>query len=158
MQNNDLQTMGEILQVKDEASSLTWGYSMYPMLRPHKDVVTVSKVNGKLKKGDVVLYPGNDGKFILHRIMRIKPDVFIIRGDNNYFTEIIKKDKIIGLLKEFYRGGKYINCETNIKYKLYTFYICHSYYLRYFWKKILFSILCKVKVKLFPNWHISKRK
>ncbi len=145
MQNNDLQTMGEILQVQSEASSLTQGYSMYPLLRPHKDIVTVKRVDRQLKKGDVVLYPGSDGKFILHRIMRIKPDVFIIRGDNNYFTEIIKKEKIIGLLKEFYRGGKYINCSDNFKYKLYTFYICHSYWLRYLWKRVIRRTLGKIK-------------
>ena len=118
---------------------------MYPMLRPHKDIVTVARANGELKKGDVVLYPGNDGKFILHRIMKIKNDVFIIRGDNNYFTEVVKKDKVIGILKEFYRGGKYINCSDNKKYKLYTFYICHSYWLRYLWKQVIRKILGKIK-------------
>lgn len=145
MQNNDLQSMGEVLQVQSEASSLTSGYSMYPMLRPHKDIVTVKRVDKPLKKGDVVLYPDNRGKFILHRIMRIKDDVFIIRGDNNYFTEIINKDKIIGILKEFYRGGKYINCSENLKYKLYTFYICHSYWLRFLWRCVIRRTLGKIK-------------
>lgn len=145
MQNNELQSMGEVLKTAPEASSLTWGYSMYPMLRPHKDIVTVSRVNGELKKGDVVLYPGSDGKYILHRIMRIKPDVFIIRGDNNYFTEIIKKDKIVGILKEFYRGGKHIDCAQNRKYQLYSFYICHSYWLRFLWKRVIRRTLGKIK-------------
>lgn len=145
MQNNELQSMGEVLKTAPEASSLTWGYSMYPMLRPHKDIVTVSRVNSELKKGDVVLYPGNDGKFILHRIMRIKPNEFIIRGDNNYFTEIVPKEKIIGKLKEFYRAGKRIDCEQNRKYKVYSFYICHSYWLRFVWKRGIIVPLAKLK-------------
>ena len=145
MQNIELQSMGEVLKTNEEASSLTSGYSMYPMLRHHKDVVTIKRVDRKLKKSDVVLYPGSDGKFILHRIMRIKGDIFIIRGDNNYFTERVDKDKIIGILKEFYRDGKYINCDSDFKYKLYSFYICHSYWLRLFWRKVILRILVKIK-------------
>lgn len=145
MQKNELQSMGEVLKTNEEASSLTQGYSMYPMLRPHKDIVTVSRVNGELKKGDVVLYPGENGKFILHRIMRIKRNDFIIRGDNNFFTEIVPKEKIIGKLKEFYRGGKRIDCEQNRKYKIYTFYICHSYWLRFLWKRGVIAPLAKLK-------------
>ena len=151
MQNIELQNMGEVLKTEEEASSLTKGYSMYPMLRPHKDIVTVSRVKDKFRKGDVVLYPGTSGDFILHRIMRIKKDVFIIRGDNNYFTEIISKDKIVGKLKEFYRGGKHINCEQNRKYKIYTFYICHSYWLRFIWKRGIIVSLAKLKRMIFSK-------
>lgn len=154
MQNNELQSMGEVLKTSEEASSLTQGYSMYPMLRPHQDIVTVKRVDGELKKGDVVLYPGSDGNYILHRIMRIKNDVFIIRGDNNYFTEIVKKEKVIGILKEFFRGGKYIDCSNNKKYKLYTFYICHSYWLRFLWKRLIRRTLGKIK--RFIKKHIAK--
>ena len=151
MTNSDLQTAGEALLTNEEVSCMTWGYSMYPMLRPHKDIVTIKRVTDTLKKGDVVLYPGNDGKFILHRIMRIKDDVFIIRGDNNYFTEIIKKEKIVGILKEFYRGGKYVSCADNKKYKRYSFYICHSYWFRFVWKRLIISNLAKIKRKIFKK-------
>lgn len=150
---------GEALEISDEISVLTSGGSMQPLLRQHRDMVVVKRVDRAFKKGDVVLYPGREGTFTLHRIMRIKKDGLIIRGDNNYFTERdIKKSDIIGIMKEFYRDGNYINCQTNFKYKLYTFYICHSYYLRYFWKKILFPFLISVKTRLFPNWHIRKSK
>ena len=150
--SDQAQTMrgaGEALEVCDEISVLTKGYSMYPLFRPHKDVVIVKRVDSKLEKGDVVLYPGKDGEFILHRIMRIKRDYFIIRGDNNYFTEQVDKNKIVGILKEFYRDGKYINCSKNFKYKLYTFYICHSYWLRILWKRCCLPFLVKVKHFLF---------
>lgn len=147
------------LEISDEISVLTFGGSMMPLLRQHRDMVVIKRVDRAFKKGDVVLYPGREGMFTLHRIMRIKKNGLIIRGDNNYFTERdIKESDIIGIMKEFYRDGKYVNCKADFKYKLYTFYICHSYYLRYLWRKILFPFLCKVKNKIFPNWHILKRK
>ncbi len=140
-----MQSAGEALEVSEEISVLTWGYSMYPLFRPHRDITVIKRVDRKLKKGDVVLYPGADGEFILHRIMRIRRDCFVIRGDHNYFTEYVSKDKIVGILKEFYREGKYVNCKKSFKYKLYSLYIGHSYGLRFFWKKKLRPFLGKVK-------------
>jgi len=147
--NVDLKTAGEALRHEKEVSVLTAGRSMQPLFREHRDIVTVKRVENGLKKGDVVLYPGGDGAFILHRIMRIKADHFVIRGDNNYFTEYIPKDRVIGVLKDFYRGGKYVDINKSFKYKLYTFYICHSYFLRYPLKRIIRPFLGKIKRKIF---------
>lgn len=145
-QNSKLRDAGTALEVSDEVSVLTFGASMQPMLRQHRDVVTVKRVDRELKKGDVVLYPGSDGRFVLHRIVAIKNGNLIIRGDNNYFTEYnIKKKDIVGLLKEFYRDGEYIDCANNRRYKAYSFYILHSYGARYFWKKKLRPTLGKIK-------------
>ena len=136
----------EALEVNDEISVLTSGCSMQPMLKQHRDIVIIKRIDGKLKKGDVVLYPDNNGKFILHRIISVGKDTCVLRGDNNYFTEKnVKTNSIFGILKEFYRDGKYINCKTDKKYKFYTFYILYSYPFRYFWKKILRPLLSKIK-------------
>ena len=145
MQKSDFQSAGEALEFTPEVSVLTRGCSMHPMLRQHKDVVTVERVERPFKKGDVVLYPGKNNEFVLHRIMRINGDILIIRGDNNYFTERLNKNQIVGILKEFYRDGKYINCNDNFKYKLYSFYICHSYWLRFLWRKVIRRTLGKIK-------------
>ncbi|MBR7132019.1 MAG: S24/S26 family peptidase [Clostridia bacterium] len=146
MEHRDFKTAGEALEISEEISILTAGCSMQPMLRQHRDLVIVKRIDRALKKGDVVLYPGNDGKFILHRIIAVKNGSYIMRGDNNYFTEHdINPDSIVGILKEFYRDGKYIHCETDKKYQLYTFYILHSYFPRYFWKRLLKPMLSKIK-------------
>ncbi len=152
MQNFELKNADEVLKAEGIFNSMTSGASMRPMLREHRDIVTVVKIDRKPKKGDVVLYPGANGKFVLHRIMSVKRDGYIIRGDNNYFTEYgITDNDIIGILKSFYREGKYIDCATDKKYKLYTFYICHSYYLRYLWIKILLPFLAKIKHLIFKK-------
>ena len=146
MQSNDLKTAGQALIENEEISVLTLGCSMRPMLRQHKDIVVIKRIDCKLKKGDVVLYPGNNDQYILHRIMRVRKDGYVIRGDNNYFTEYgITDSNIVGVLKEFYRNGKYVNCASSKGYKLYIFYIRHSYYLRYLWKKIIRPTLGKIK-------------
>lgn len=149
-QNSDLNSVYEALKEKPEASVLTSGASMRPMLRQHKDIVVIERLNSDLKVGDVVAYPGANNSYTLHRIVRIKNGALIIRGDNNYFTEThVKKENIVGVLKEFYRDGKYINCKTNKGYKLYTRYIILSYPFRYFWKRIIRPFLSKIKHLIF---------
>lgn len=150
MSDAGFKSAGAALEVSDEISTLTQGASMRPMLRQHKDVVVIKRVEGPLKKGDVVLYPGENGSFILHRIISIKNGRLIIRGDNNDFTEYnIKPADVVGILKEFYRDGKYISCDNNTWYKLYTFYIMHSFTLRMFWRKRLKPFLSRCKRLLF---------
>lgn len=150
MQDTNLKTAGKALEISDEISVLTSGVSMEPMLRQHRDLVIIKRTDRPFKKGDVVLYPNGKGAFVLHRIISFKNNSPIIRGDNNYFTERdVKLESIVGILKEFYRNGKYVNCEKSLIYKLYTFYICHSYPLRYFWKKKAVPFLVKIKHLLF---------
>ena len=150
MSDTGFQNAGAALEVSDEISTLTMGASMRPMLRQHRDVVVIKRVDRPFKKGDVVLYPGGNGSFTLHRIISIKNGQFIIRGDHNDFTEYdIKSDDIVGILKEFYLDGKYINCDKSIGYKLYTFYIMYSFTLRMFWRKHLKPLLSKCKRLLF---------
>lgn len=146
----DLNSIGEELKINSEVYVLTRGASMRPMLRQHKDIVVIERISGELKVGDVVAYPGAKNTYTLHRIVRIKKGALIIRGDNNYFTEYnIKKEDIVGILREFYRDGKYINCKTNKRYKRYTKYIILSYPLRFLWNRRIRPILSKIKHSIF---------
>lgn len=149
MQYSDLTTAGEMLSETMEAATLTAGSSMRPLFREHKDIVVIKRLDAPLKKGDVVVYPGSNNKYVLHRIIRIKGDTLIIRGDNNFFIEMVPKTQVIGILKEFYRDGKYCNCEKSVTYKLYSWYIRNSYPLRYIWRKGILPFLVKIKHKLF---------
>ncbi|MBP3691944.1 MAG: S24/S26 family peptidase [Clostridia bacterium] len=133
------------------------GRSMYPMLRYETDKVLVEKATGPFTKYDVVLYPNNHGKYVLHRIIKIKNGEYIIRGDNNLFNEYgITDNEIIGILKGFYHGKKYIDCKKNKGYKLYTFIWTHTFFIQWFYKKCIFPtyrlgirILSKIKHTIF---------
>ena len=149
-QKLDFGSVGGALKTSPEVSVLTKGASMRPMLREHKDIVVIERINGKLKVGDVVAYLGAGNTYTLHRIVRIKKGSLIIRGDNNYFTEFnIKNEDIVGILKEYYRAGKYINCKTHKGYKLYSKYIIFSYPFRFLWKRRIRPILGKIKRFIF---------
>ncbi len=140
----------DILQNFGFALVSFFGRSMYPMLRYETDKVLIEQVKRPLRKYDIVLYPDERGKFVLHRIIKINNGKYIIRGDNNLFYEYgITDSKIIGVLKGFYRGKKYIDCETNKGYKLYVFVITHTFAFRYLWVKHLRPFASKIKHTLF---------
>lgn len=147
MQHLDIYEIEEKLKNNEDIYSLTSGISMEPMLRQHRDIVIIKRVNGRLKRNDVPLYrrAGCD-RFVLHRILKVTSDGYVIRGDNLYTKEYDVKDgDIIGVLKAFYREGKYYDCEKSRKYKTYVFFMRVSYPLRYIWKFKLRPFLGKIK-------------
>ena len=149
---DSLQSVEDILRTEPEASVLTMGCSMQPMLRQHRDVVIIEKITRPLKRNDVVLYRayGLD-KLILHRILKVKRDgSYVIRGDNTYFKECGITDKnMVGILKAFYRDGKYCDVNTSKKYKLYVFFMRITYVPRFLWKIKIRPFLSKIKHSLF---------
>ena len=124
MRRFELINADEALKTNEEIAVLTSGISMRPMLREHRDVVIIGRVSGRLKKNDVPLYRrAGSGKFVLHRILKVTEDGYVIRGDNLYRKEYDVKDSdIIGVLKAFYRDGKYYDCLHSRKYRLYVFF------------------------------------
>ena len=98
--------------------STTSGVSMFPMLRDRQDTVIVRTYSGRLKKYDVVLYrKGN--QYVLHRILKVLPASYIIRGDNCFQKEYdITDNDILGVLREFYRGDKKVEL-SGFRYRLY---------------------------------------
>ena len=105
----------KIEQILDEETEFIFpiqGKSMLPLFRQKKDCVIISKENlSDIKKYDIVLYkvPSN---YILHRVLKIKDDTLIIRGDNTFNLEYVPLKNIEGKVKAFYRNNKYINIYT----------------------------------------------
>lgn len=140
----------ELFKSQDEIVGLTVGNSMLPLFRSDKDMAVVKKITAPLKVNDVLLYrkKNTDSEFILHRLIKITPSGYIIRGDNLYANETdVSKSDIIGVLKGFYRNAKYYDCEKSIKYKVYCFYIKYSYPVRFFLRKVRVT-LSKIKRRI----------
>ena len=98
----------------------TVGISMRPMLISGRDQVVLSVPSRPLRVDDVVLY--RRGKnYVLHRIIGIRSSELVIRGDNCIEIErgLVESD-IIAILVGFYKGNRYIDCETSSGYKLYV--------------------------------------
>ena len=138
--------MEQCIEENGEVMCCSSGTSMYPMLRHRKDMVVVKKVDRPLKKYDVPLYRLKSGKLVFHRILKITDNGYIIRGDNLLEKEYnITDDMIIGVLKGFYRGKKYYDCEKSVIYKIYIRINRIIYPLRYIWKKYILPFLVKIK-------------
>ena len=105
------------------------GFSMYPMIRQHKDLLIIKKITEDLKKYDVVLFRRN-GKYILHRIIAVRGDVYDTAGDHNWWKEKnVRRDEIIGILTSFVRDGKEIPV-TDRTYRMYVHLWCDLYPVR----------------------------
>lgn len=96
----------------------TVGVSMLPMIKSGRDVIVVEKNVDRLKKYDVALYTRGDA-YVLHRVLEVKPDHYIIRGDNCYSDEYVPEENVLGVLTEYFKGNKRISV-TDKKYLRYV--------------------------------------
>lgn len=94
------------------------GNSMSPFLNEYNSRVVISKANRAIRLYDVVLYKIND-KYILHRVIGINDNEYVIRGDNRILEEHIQKDKIIGILIAYYNNNEYVEINDNINMRWY---------------------------------------
>ncbi len=83
------------------------GDSMLPMIREGQDRVIIKPVNGRLKLLDIPLYKRKNGQYILHRIIKVRKNDYIICGDNQYSPEYgVSDDQIIGVLTAVLRNDR----------------------------------------------------
>ncbi|MBQ3589817.1 MAG: S24/S26 family peptidase [Clostridia bacterium] len=95
------------------------GTSMMPLLRQGIDsVLLVSPTN--IKKNDIVLYERPSGQLVMHRIIKVKRNSYLICGDNQYILEKgITDANMLAKVKGIYRGEEYFDIE-NKQYKKYV--------------------------------------
>ena len=107
------------------------GDSMMPLLREKRDLLIVEKRGAeRLKKYDVPLYKRPNGQYILHRIIKVRKDDYVIVGDNRWQREFGVKDEwIFGVLTAVVRDGKRMDV-TDWKYKLYVHLWCDFFWVR----------------------------
>ncbi len=106
------------------------GGSMLPMLRPKRDLLVIERPNGKLRRYDVPLYKRDSGKYILHRVLKVRKDGYVLCGDNQWWREYGVTDRqIVGVLTAFVRDGKEIPVADRW-YWLYVHLWCDLFWLR----------------------------
>lgn len=122
----DVLNKGETLYYTNE------GDSMMPLIKQGRDVLIIApKPAGRLQKNDVPLYKRDNGQYVLHRIVKVRKNDYLIRGDNRYNTEKGIEDRhIIGILTGILREGKVINV-TDDHYLNYVRDLNRSYPIRY---------------------------
>ena len=61
----------------------------------------------RLRKYDVTLYKRGD-TYVLHRLITVRDDHYLIRGDNTYSLEHVPDTAVIGVLTSFrYKGTQH---------------------------------------------------
>lgn len=124
------------------------GDSMRPLIRQDRDLLIIEKPQGRLNKYDVPLYKRNNGQYVLHRVLKVRPDDYVICGDNRYSKEYgITDHHIIGVLTAVVRDGKEIPI-TDWRYRIYVHLWCDFFPIR--------ALI--LKAKHFPKWLKRKLK
>lgn len=104
-----LSFLKEMIEQNMDVSIVISGNSMSPFLVNQRDVIYLSKINRKLKKGDFVLYQRLSGQYVVHRIVKVKKSGYYLAGDNQIAIEGPILDKqIFGLVTKVKRKGKWI--------------------------------------------------
>ena len=124
----------ELTRLKDELMagrpviSFTRGISMEPLLhdkeKKNATHVLIQPVTEICKVGDMPLALLSDGRYILHRIIRIdkKQDkvIYVTRGDNCVGCEYVPQEAVYGVVREiYYKNNKTVKV-TDKKYQRYV--------------------------------------
>lgn len=103
----------QVLEQGGTFSLTITGTSMWPTLLGGRDQVTIAKAPNPLKRYDLPLYRRPDGRFLLHRILRVEEDgSYACCGDHQWTLETeLQQENMIGLVTEFVRKGKHHSVE-----------------------------------------------
>lgn len=129
-------TFEEQLEQYGYCTYFTVGTSMWPLLRPRKDLVHLKRPSGRLKRYDVALFRRRNGQYVLHRVVEVREKDYIFLGDNQIVREPgIREDQILGVMEGYMRNSRYRGIGT-LQYRWYVRIWRWLYPLRYLWKSV----------------------
>ena len=135
---SDAISLEEYLETHGTLTYANVGVSMLPLLRQGRDLFVVEKKGaGRCAAGDVVLYRRPPDQYVLHRIISVRSEDYVILGDNCVSREYgITDEDIIGVMTGYVRGGK-THSVSERGYRLYSALWTHGAGARVFLKKAL---------------------
>ena len=119
-------TIEESLKSNGFVMSTIVGVSMLPTLRQNRDRVIIEVPKSRLKPYDIALYKRWDGQYVLHRVLEVRKDHYVIRGDNTYADEHIAFENVKGVVTHFVRGGRMVDV-TDERYLHYVKWLYRLY-------------------------------
>ena len=107
MTNMRKSTFEEILTRDGRLVYTNIGDSMWPLIREGRDLLVIERPTGRLGRYDVPLYRRDNGKYVLHRILKVRDNDYVLCGDNRWHRETGITDRhILGVLTAVIRDGK----------------------------------------------------
>ena len=137
----------EILEKEGRLVYYNVGDSMLPLIRQGRDLVVIERTSGRLKKYDVPLFRRPNGTYVLHRIIRVRSEDYVVRGDNRWHKEAgVRDEQILGVLTSVIRDGKELSVRDP-KYRFRVRIWRVFFPLRVCWRKIN-RVWKKSKIKI----------
>lgn len=97
----------DLLEDADSVPLLISGASMSPFLVHNRDTVFLTKADRALKRGDMILYRRDSGRYILHRIYRVESGSYTLVGDAQTQLETgIRPDQVLARVCCVRRKGR----------------------------------------------------
>lgn len=98
----------------------TVGISMAPLFYTHKKVVILERPDVRAKKFDIILFHRPDGRYVLHRVVKVMPDGYYTRGDNYLRNDaFVPEEQFIAILTGYYKDKKMVTTK-NFWYRMYV--------------------------------------
>ena len=135
--------MEEAFREGKTATLVASGNSMVPLLHHGIDSVVLGECKNpqNLKRLDVPLYRRPDGKYVLHRIVKVHKDSFDMCGDAQREIERnVPKSAVVAQAVGFIRKGRQFSVNSP-KYRLYALLWCSIIPLR----KLAFRLNYKIR-------------
>ena len=99
----------EIAEEGKVVSMLIAGSSMAPFLCHNRDYIYFTKPERELRRGDMVFYQRDSGRYVMHRIYKVKPDGYYMVGDAQTKIEgPLRREQIFAVITQVKRAGKMI--------------------------------------------------
>lgn len=98
------------------------GNSMAPLWHHLRNNVVLGSCDpSQLKRGDVPLYKRSNGQYVLHRVVRVRGDLFDVVGDAQCVVEKgVELNRALAVLVGFYtEDGVYVSADDK-KYRRYA--------------------------------------
>ncbi|MBQ8830099.1 MAG: S24/S26 family peptidase [Oscillospiraceae bacterium] len=97
----------ELLEETDNVPLVISGSSMSPFLVHGRDTVYLSKIRSTVKRGNMIFYRRDNGKVILHRVIKVKENGCDMVGDAQTVIEPnVSYDNMIAVVTAVTRKGK----------------------------------------------------
>lgn len=110
----------ELVEEGRDVSLTISGNSMAPFLKDGRDIIVISPVKQRLKKGDMVFYQRKSGQFVMHRIHHVKQNGYYLVGDaQDYIEGPVLREQIFGVVTSVRRKNKWIK-PGSLSWKFYS--------------------------------------
>ncbi len=113
---------GDVVRLLKSGKSVvtgTSGRSMEPLLHEGETQVLIRPLTETPQPGDILLWWRWDDVLILHRLIGEDEERFLLRGDNCAKSNRARKDRIVGVVTDICRNGRWFSVKSR-RYRAYV--------------------------------------